>query len=136
MRILAISNSPLLEHQGSGYAILNFSRGLRQLGHEVDLFGPDSFLPFQKFRKALTYRQSIGMVPLVLRQLRKTHYDIIEFYGAESWLAASLLRRLPNRQFLMTVHSNGLETHSYEVMMRHLGTTSSDGTPNRWYQLD
>ena len=43
MRILTISNCPAFEYLGSGYVIANFAKGLRALGHEVDLLQPDDY---------------------------------------------------------------------------------------------
>jgi glycosyltransferase involved in cell wall biosynthesis len=136
MRILSISNCELLEYQGSGYAILHFSRGLKDSGHEVDLFGPDSFMPFPGLRKARSYQQALGMFYFTLRQLSRKQYDIVEFYGAQSWLIISLLRRLPRRKFLIVSHSNGLETHYNTLRIKHFGSTSLDGRPCKWYQVN
>ncbi|HEX8140333.1 MAG TPA: glycosyltransferase family 4 protein [Pyrinomonadaceae bacterium] len=136
MRILSISNCHLLEYQGSGYAILHFSQGLRDRGHEVDLFGPDSFMPFPSLRKARSYQQALGMVYFTLRQLSNKQYDVVEFYGAQSWLIISLLRRMPRRKFLVVSHSNGLETHYNTLRVRHFGSTSLDGKPSKWYQVN
>src|SRR5437899_9618330 len=137
MRILTISNCPLVETQGSGYVILNFCRGLRNRGHHVDVFGPESFEPFQFLRsKGRIYRQTIGMVLLAFRQLMKERYDVIEYYGAESWLSILILRAIPKRKFLLVTHSNGLETHCYERLLKYLGTTTLDGSSPKWYQVD
>lgn len=45
MRILTISNCQLVESLGSGYVIVNFCRHLRERGHDVDLYEPESFEP-------------------------------------------------------------------------------------------
>lgn len=136
MKILTISNCPLVESQGSGYAIVNFSRGLQARGHRVDLFGPDAFEPFYPAIKAKTYRQALGMLFFTLKQLSKKQYDVVEFYGAESWLTASVLNKIPNRSFLLTSHSNGIENHSNEVMKQHFNSTTIDASPRKWYHLD
>lgn len=44
MRILTLSDCPLLRHQGSGYVILGFYDELVARGHEVDLVGPDELV--------------------------------------------------------------------------------------------
>ncbi|MFM6255505.1 MAG: glycosyltransferase, partial [Dolichospermum sp.] len=130
MKILTISNCPLIESQGSGYVIINFTRGLQERGHEVDLFGPDAYEPLQFLRgRANQYRQALGMLFFCLLQINKKKYDIIEFYGAESWLTVSFLTLFKNRHYLIVSHSNGLETHASVVMSKyHIRT--------KWYQID
>lgn len=120
LRILTLSNCPLREELGSGYVILNYARGLRRLGHTVDLFEPRDFEPLIGWRRGIRYRQALGMAVHALRRLRHQRYDVLEVYGAESWLAISLLAR--RRSLLVVHHSNGLETHLMEVMAgtRHL----------------
>ncbi|MEQ8752650.1 MAG: glycosyltransferase family 4 protein [Coleofasciculus sp. G1-WW12-02] len=136
MKILSISNCSQVESQGSGYAILNFSHGLRNRGHEIDLFAPNAFEPFSFLRKAKRYRQALGMLFFTLCKLNTQHYDIVEFYGAESWLTASILRRIQNRKFLLVSHSNGLETHCRGVLVQFLGAASLNGLPPKWYQFN
>lgn len=51
---------------------------------------------------------------------RRQRYDLIEFYGAEAWLAVWLLRRTFRRRCLLVAHSNGLETHALEAMADRL----------------
>jgi len=134
MRILSISNCPLVEWQGSGNVILNFTRGLRKRGHEVDLFGPENFRLIKALEnRGKRYRQSVGMLLFVLRQLKSKDYDLIEFYGAESWLAISFLSMHKNRRYPLIVHSNGLETHVEEAEKKHSGLS---GERKKWYQLD
>jgi glycosyltransferase involved in cell wall biosynthesis len=135
MRILTLSNCPLEEHQGSGYVILNFARGLERNGHQVDLFGPEHFEPLQRVKRAKSYRQAGGMLFFALSRLVVRHrYDIVEFYGAESCLAAASLAKMPRRSFLMVAHSNGLETFVQEKLGSTLGSFSPDGSPLKWYQ--
>ena len=135
MKILTISNCPLVESQGSGYIIVNFTRGLQQRGHEIDLFGPDDYEPLQFLRgSANSYRQALGMLFFCLLQINKKQYDIIEFYGAESWLTVSVLHKLKNRSYLMISHSNGLETHYYEVASKY--SKVLDTKSKRWYQVN
>ena len=137
MRILTVSNCPLSESSGSGYVINNFCRGLRERGHEVDLFGPESYELWPFLRgKAKSYRQAVGMLGLVRRQMRRNSYDVVEFYGAQSWLAASLLSRKRRRNYLLVSHSNGLETHHAQVEGDYWGQNSGDGQKRKWYQLD
>lgn len=137
MNVLSISNCPLIESQGSGYVVLNFCRGLRDRNHEVDLFGPESYEPLQFLKgRATSYRQAIGMLFLTLRQLAIKKYDIIEFYGGESWLAASILSKIPNRDFLVVSHSNGLETRYFNTLVKYSETGLMESPFKKWYQLD
>lgn len=134
MRILTISNCPLVYHQGSGYIITNFCDRLAQRGHQVDVFGPDDFEVLQGLRpRANSYRLALGMLTFVIRQMRCKPYDIIEFYGAQAWLAVLILRLLPRRSVLLVSHSNGIEPHFTEVahQNRHLL-----GHSRTWYQLE
>jgi glycosyltransferase involved in cell wall biosynthesis len=136
MKVLTLSNCPLIESQGSGYVVLNFCRELQKRGHEVDLFGPESYEVWPGMIKAGGYRRALGMLRLTLRQIAKKSYDIIEFYGGESWLAAATLSRIPNRKFLLVSHSNGLETHFSERLAKYLPSAGMSGSPRKWYQLN
>lgn len=111
MKILTLSNCPLVESQGSGYVVLNFVRGLRDRGHEVDAFGPEDFEFMPWLRRGKNLRLAAGMLWLAFCRLLRQNYDVVEFYGGQAWLAAALLRFVPNRRFLMVNHSNGLEPH-------------------------
>ena len=133
-RILTISNCPLVESQGSGYVILNFAERLRRKGHIVDLRGPEACEVFRFFRKAKWHRISWGMAWLAIREVFKKDYDVVEFYGAESWLAVSWLCRLQGRRFLLVQHSNGIEPLAAQKTIENLGSVSLDGDPLKWYQ--
>jgi len=134
MRILTISNCPLKAHQGSGYIIIRFCNGLRARGHHVDLFGPEHVELFPAIRRAKSYRRGAGMLAFVMRKLPTARYDVVEFYGGEACLAATVLALLPRRQFLMVQHSNGLETSVREKLLKSLGSYSLTGDPVKWYQ--
>ncbi len=136
MKILVVSNSPLDERQGSGYVILNFCKGLRERGHEVDLLGPDDCIVFEFLKKGRSYRLTVGMLIATIRQLAKKSYDIVEFYGAQAWLAVSVLSALPKRDFLLISHSNGLESYCNEMLLKYLGFTSLEESTPQWYQRD
>ncbi len=137
MKILSLSNCPLVEQQGSGYVILNFCRGLRERGHQVDLFGPDAYTPLKFMQgRAKNYRQALGMLLFLVCQIRKQKYDIIEFYGGDAWLATTLLNWVPNRDFLLVSHSNGLEPHYYEVLIQHHRSGLGDHPFPQWYQFN
>lgn len=134
MKILTISNCPLDETLGSGYSVVYYSRGLRERGHETHVFGPNSYEPLRSIRYGSGFRRALGMLWLSLIRLARMRYDVVEFYGAESWLALWVLSHIPRRSFLLVHHSNGLETHLHETVDRFLGPTNMDGTPRRWYQ--
>src|SRR6476660_2885500 len=113
MRFLAFSNCPLDDASGSGYVALRYATGLRDRGHEVELHGPADYeVGFALTRRAIRYRQALGMAITSVARLLRAEYDVLEFYGGEAWLALFLLSRWPGRRFLLTAHSNGLEPHA------------------------
>ena len=121
MRILSVSNCPALEHLGSGYVIANFVKGLRALGHEVDLLQPDDYEVCQWLRpKGIGHRQSMGMLQAVSRSLRLKDYDLVEFWGAEAWLATRWLVRRQKHRPMVVQHTNGPEPR-YNQILRELG---------------
>ncbi|MCP9494511.1 MAG: glycosyltransferase family 4 protein [Pyrinomonadaceae bacterium MAG19_C2-C3] len=137
MRILTLSNCPLVETQGSGYVTLNFCEGLRRRGHEVDVYAPEDYELCPTWRKAGAYRRAIGILKFVRDKVNSKPYDIVEFYCGESWLAASVLSKLPKRKFLLVSHSNGLETHFRENLNKHIGNVAPDGcSPRKWYHFN
>ncbi len=125
MKILSISNCPLVESQGSGYVALNFIRGLRGLGHEVDAFGPEDFEPLTRLRRGRNLRLAWGMAWCALKKLFRKRYDVVEFYGGHAWLIAAMLRWLPNRRCLVINHTNGLEPFCAEEKSRCLPSPAS-----------
>ncbi|HEY6320412.1 MAG TPA: hypothetical protein VJA16_02510, partial [Thermoanaerobaculia bacterium] len=110
MRVLTLSNCPLDESLGSGYVVVRYAEGLRARGHRVEALGPTDYEPLPRLRRAIRYRQTIGMAAASLGRLARAEYDVLEYYGGEAWLAVSALARLPGRRFLLVCHSNGLET--------------------------
>lgn len=134
MNILTLSNCPLSESQGSGYVILSYVHGLRQLGHTVECVGPDSYEFWPKLRRARRWRLAFGMALLALRRRRFSSYDLVELYGAESWLVVLLLR-VTGTRCLLVHHSNGLETLHHLDMTRNGGNDTLSGEPRRWYQF-
>lgn len=137
MKILTISNSPLVESQGSGYVIINFCHRLRDRGHQVDLYGPEYYEPLKFLKgKAKRHRQTLGILFLALNKLLKEKYDVVEFYGVESWLATSLFFHFAQRNYLLVSHSNGLETHSDELSIKYLNSSALDGSAQKWYQYN
>jgi len=137
MKILSISNCPLVETSGSGYVITNFCYGLQERGHEVDLFGPDSYEVLKFFKgRATHYRQALGMLFFTKRQLTKKNYDIVEFYGGESWLIALLLSKNKNPKRLLVSHSNGLETYFYQTLIEGSQYGWVENPLEQWYQFN
>src|SRR5689334_16022991 len=121
MKLLTLSNCPLVAHQGSGYITLGYVEGLRSRGWQVDAFGPEHFEPLRRLRKARSWRMAIGFLLQALRCIGRTNYDIVEVYGGEAWLAIAVLSRWPGRRFLLVSHANGLEPHMGRELRRHLG---------------
>jgi glycosyltransferase involved in cell wall biosynthesis len=110
MNILTISNCLPLDYLGSGYVISNFVKGMRALGHKVDLIQPDNYEICQFVRpRANSYRQSIGMLFALKRALKKKEYDLIEFWGGEAWLSIQWLVKRKGTRPLVVQHTNGPE---------------------------
>ncbi len=131
MRVLTLSNCPLDAALGSGYVALGYAAGLRARGHQVDILGPPDYEPFHRFRRAIRYRQALGMAAACRRRLAQAEYDVVELYGGEAWLALSLLARRRRRRFLLVCHSNGLETHAAEALAAAPGAAG----PRPWWQI-
>jgi glycosyltransferase involved in cell wall biosynthesis len=132
LRVLTLSNCPLDESLGSAYVALGYARGLGARGHQVEILGPADYEPCHRLRRAIRYRQAAGMAASSLARLARSDYDVVEYYGAEAWLALAVLARLPGRRFLLVCHSNGLETHCAAVMRAALPA----GGQRRWFQAN
>jgi glycosyltransferase involved in cell wall biosynthesis len=132
LRVLTLSNCPLDEAYGSGYVAVRYAAGLRARGHQVEALGPTDYEPLPRLRRAIRYRQALGMAAASLRRLALADYDVLECYGGEAWLAVCLLARLPGRRVLLVCHSNGLETHCAAVLRAAAGGRAG----RRWYQAD
>lgn len=112
MRILTLSNCLLRANEGSGQVVLILTEGLRQRGHEIDLFGPDDYEICPSLRpRANAYRQALGMWRFVRARLRARRYDLLEIYGGEAWLTFVALSKCQAQRPLLVAHSNGLEPH-------------------------
>ena len=130
MKILSLSNCALVESQGSGYVALNFIRGLRALGHEVEAFGPEDFEPLTGWRLGRNFRLALGMAWCAFWKLLTKKYDVVEFYGGHAWFAVRYLARRRHRRFLLVQHTNGPEPRYEKMLDRHFGSDR-----RRWFQL-
>lgn len=136
MNILMMSNCPLVEHQGSGFVIVNTAKSLTSLGHTVDLIPPSAFFLFPTFMKnrASIYRLMLGMACWVLLRKQNIYkYQLIVLYGAESVLALFILKKVLRVKAPILLHSNGLELH----VGYRLRSYREQFLSNRsWYHLD
>lgn len=133
MQILTLSNCPLVESQGSGYVILNTARLLDEQGHKVKLVGPEEIMLFSFLKdRAKIYRIILGMGWWVLTNNIKK-YDLFIFYGAESFFAVFLLKRIFGIKSPIILHSNGIEIMT-EVNIKKQITVPQD--VKQWYHLD
>jgi glycosyltransferase involved in cell wall biosynthesis len=119
MRILTIANTPSDPSLGSGYVISGYAARMRARGHEVEVLEPADYEPLNRWRRAIRYRQTLGMAAACLRRRVASRFDLVEFYGAESWLAVAALNLIPRRKLLIVARSNGLETHCAEALADH-----------------
>jgi len=134
MKIMTVSNCPLSSSQGSGYVILGYADGLRRLGHEVECVGPQEYEILPGFRRAKRWRYALGMAIYGARRRFFSSFDLVEFYGAESWLLVLLMRGFGTRCVLVH-HSNGLETLQQLELTRNSGTDTHSGDRRRWFQF-
>lgn len=133
MKILVLSNCPLLESQGSGYVIQNTAKCLKKQGHTVRLISPEeiSILNFLESR-ARIYRMIIGMaIWSIFHDLKE--YNLIIFYGAESFLAAFIIKNIFRIKTPIILHSNGIEI----LVEKNLRANSRlDKIKKKWYHFD
>tara|TARA_B100001248_G_scaffold262537_1_gene259236 strand:+ start:207 stop:1325 length:1119 start_codon:yes stop_codon:yes gene_type:complete len=108
MRILSLTNCILDERLGSGKTAIRWTRGLRERGHEVDLFCPTDFTLYPSFKKAGRLRQALGARGFLRERLASKHYDLVEFYGGEFGWAVRALHQAKKRPVIVA-HTNGLE---------------------------
>jgi glycosyltransferase involved in cell wall biosynthesis len=113
MHLLSFTNCPLDPQTGSGKTVLTWSQGLRSLGHTVEVFQPTDFEASPNYHRGRQIRQALGALQLVNKKVQERHPDLIEFYGAEFWLATAELAKKKNRPF-MVAHTNGLELLHWE----------------------
>lgn len=125
MRILTVSNCRLTLHEGSGQVVLSFSQELRDAGHIVDSFGPDSYA-FAGWMepRARAPRQVVGMLKFISGKLKS------EIYGGEGWATFLWIKRFIVGRPMLVFHSNGVEPHVESVFR------SIDMTGHPWWHID
>jgi glycosyltransferase involved in cell wall biosynthesis len=133
MRILAFTNCPLNPTLGSGRAVLRYSVGLRQRGHEVRTIEPDAVDIAPRQRRAWRWRMALGAWLKGVKMVKDFQPDIIEIYGAEFGWLAQRLRAWPNGP-LLVAHLNGIDALAHELM--HPGQLDSGRTKARWLAHD
>jgi glycosyltransferase involved in cell wall biosynthesis len=131
MHILTLSNAPLNSANGSGYVVCGYADRLRRQGHEVEVLGPPDYELLYGLRRAIGYRQTLGMARAVRRRLAARAPDLVEIYGAEGGLAFSRLAAQDGRRPLLVAHSNGIENHCTEVL-----AAAGKPYPRHWWQPD
>ncbi|QXU41693.1 glycosyltransferase family 4 protein [Pedobacter sp. D749] len=136
MKILFLSNCPLVESQGSGYVIVNTAKSLSALGHKVDMVPPEDLIILPKLSgTANLYRMALGMGIWVVKNRKKLkQYDSIFLYGGESYLALYLIKSFLKLKAAIILHSNGLEIHvekkikEFKSYLKH--------TEKKWYHFN
>jgi glycosyltransferase involved in cell wall biosynthesis len=132
VRILVVSNCPVLEHLGSGYVIRNYVFGMRALNNEVDLLQPDNYEILKSIRpRANSYRQSVGMLLALKRALRLRTYDVVEFWGGEAWLASRWLAKHRRNGPMIVQHTNGPEPRYNRIAVD--AGISKPSTLQKWH---
>jgi glycosyltransferase involved in cell wall biosynthesis len=108
MKILSLTNSPLDPRSGSGKTVLNYTQGLRSLGHTVDVFEPKDYELWRGLGRASKVRLAAGAWSLLQKRLQGNPVELIEFYGDEFGFSTWQLSRTKKRP-LLVAHTNGLE---------------------------
>jgi glycosyltransferase involved in cell wall biosynthesis len=115
MDVFSVTNCPLDPKLGSGKTVMRWSDGLRSLGHNVRVFQPLDYEAAAGLRCARQLRLAVGAWQLLCKEMVHHKPDLIEFYGAEFWLAISQLAKRRSRP-LLVAHTNGLEPlHHYRA---------------------
>jgi glycosyltransferase involved in cell wall biosynthesis len=120
MHILTLTNCPLDPTLGSGRTVSRYTQGLRDLGHVVDVLEPTDYEWRPVIKRAKQLRQGLGAAAAVSRLLTRHQYDLLEFYGAEFWLAVAGFSGRPRRPFVVA-HTNGLELLHLERTRTYTG---------------
>ena len=134
MKILVLSNTPLLAHLGAGYVVKGFTEGLAKFGHQVWVFEPDDYTLFPLIKKGKAWLMAFGLYFNALKWINKYDPDVVEFYGGQAWLATWLLSKKSNKRFVLVQHSNGIEPIA-EMALKSGGLIPTwNGKPLHWYQ--
>lgn len=128
-QLLIFSNCPNYEYLGSGYVINRFKIELEKYYH-VHYYDATQYELFKFFKgRATIYRQSLGKLILLVRlYLKGERYQVIEFWGGDSFLAI-LFAKLAMRKALLVHHSNGLESKYVPILQKLNGD-------RKWFQLN
>ncbi|MGQ0792565.1 MAG: glycosyltransferase family 4 protein [Deltaproteobacteria bacterium] len=126
MNILTFTGYPLDPKLGSGKTVLMFSEGLRGAGHSVRVCEPEQYEPLYGLGRGTQFRQAWGSDRLIGKLSVAESFDLLEFYGAEFWIAIRRLSKMRRRPLLVS-HTNGLELllfdrqREYEPRPKSLG---------------
>lgn len=128
-KLLILSNCLNQEYLGSGYVINNFKKKLEQY-YEVDYYDIANYELLKSLGgRGTIYRQSLGKVFLLaLLWVKGKRYDIIEFWGGDSFLAI-LFAKWMMKHTLLVHHSNGLESKYVPILQNLEGG-------RKWYQIN
>jgi glycosyltransferase involved in cell wall biosynthesis len=128
-----LSNCPTVESQGSGYVIVNTAKCLGMEGDEVTLVSSDEISLFSFLRNtAVVYRMILGMAWwIIINKLKK--YDLIIFYGAESFLSVFIIKNILRIKTPIILHSNGIELLVSHNLKSH---DALFGNKKKWYHFD
>jgi glycosyltransferase involved in cell wall biosynthesis len=133
MKILMLSNCQTVENQGSGYVIVNTARCLEQQGHIVTLIPPESISLFAFLKStAVIYRMLLGMAWwTIVNRVKK--YDLIIFYGAESFLSVYIIKKILKIKTPIILHSNGIELLVSHNLKSNFSLVDKK---KKWYHFD
>lgn len=119
---------------GSGKTRIRWSQGLRELGHQVDIFEPRDFEAWHGVKRAVRFRQALGAGRFIRARLREHRYDLVELFGGEFGLATRRLAREAQRP-LIIAHTDGFELLASERELRFAPVlASAAGAVRRWYR--
>ncbi len=126
MRLLMIGNVPLDSRLGSGKTRIQWSEGLKKLGHQVDVWEPKDYeWRYGTRTPAKKLRQSWGSWHKSRQSKINQGYDAVLLYGDEFWSISSWLRKQLPRPFIIS-GSDGVEI----IMMERLW--AMEGAPENW----
>lgn len=126
MKILSLSNCALDHDLGSGRTRLAWAEGLRRLGHEVASIDSVELMGGSEGEaKGRRVRIARGAWRW-LQRCEVDRYDLIEFFGAEFWLATWRLSRREKRP-LLVAHTDGLELLAEERLRASEAKTPAAG---------